>query len=246
MASFDTDEYFVPMGKYDSLKDVLRDVHRKGTNILSFRSSRGYLRPDKSDFIGDHAYEKAPRSTYLEAYNCDSGGVPKPAWADRARKQVRGRCSIVGGIVPTFLFLQIYRTDYVLYHYVHYSTVTRGLVETHADARKQGKQWYRRFGDNAPVQRNTDEINEAVMVHTKILKKDMTSGFKTRCRFDYDKKWQGCWVAYPWPQPKTAATYNDEGMMYNCYLNEKVEIFWVPKLREALETRASSVAKSKA
>jgi hypothetical protein len=143
-------------------------------------------------------------------------------------------------------FLQIYRTDYVLYHYVHYSTVTRGLVETYADARKQGKQWYRRFGDNAPVQRNTDEINEAVMVHTKILKKDMTSGFKTRCRFDYDKKWQGCWVAYPWPQPKTAATYNDEGMMYNCYLNEKVENFWVPKLREALETRASSVAKSKA
>jgi hypothetical protein len=89
MASFDTDEYFVPMGKYDSLKDVLREVYRGGTNILSFRSSRGNLRPDKSDLIDDNAYEKSSSSTYLEAYNCDSGGVPKPEWADRARKQVR-------------------------------------------------------------------------------------------------------------------------------------------------------------
>jgi hypothetical protein len=131
-----------------------------------------------------------------------------------------------------------------MYHYVHYSTVTRGIMETYAEKTKHNEHWQRRFGDNAPVQRNTDEIKEAVMVHTKILKRDMTSGFKIRCRFDYEKKWQGCWVAYPWPQPKTAATYNNEGMDYNCYMNEKVENFWVPRLREALKKRAFARTKT--
>ena len=48
IASFDTDEYFVPMGDYSSLKDVLKDAAKGGTKILSLRSSRGRLRPDKS------------------------------------------------------------------------------------------------------------------------------------------------------------------------------------------------------
>lgn len=135
--------------------------------------------------------------------------------------------------------LQIYRTDYVLYHYVHYSTVTKGITETYAEKKSTLKNWQRRFGDGQPVQRNSDEINEAVMVHTKILKRDMTSGFKSRCRFDYEKKWQGCWVAYPWPNPKTTATFNEEGMEFNCYINQKVDEYWVPRLREALKKRDS-------
>lgn len=44
MASFDTDEYLVPMGNYTSLKDVVKDAEKKGTNILTFRSTRGKLR----------------------------------------------------------------------------------------------------------------------------------------------------------------------------------------------------------
>ena len=44
IASFDTDEYLVPMGNYTSLKDVVDDAQRKGTKILSLRSSRGKLR----------------------------------------------------------------------------------------------------------------------------------------------------------------------------------------------------------
>ena len=34
IASFDTDEYLVPMGKYTSLKDVVTDAAKGGTNIL--------------------------------------------------------------------------------------------------------------------------------------------------------------------------------------------------------------------
>lgn len=70
LASFDTDEYFVPMGNYTNLPDVLRDVGNQGTNILSLRSTRGRLRRDKSVIVGSNkdAYEQSPDSMFLEAY----------------------------------------------------------------------------------------------------------------------------------------------------------------------------------
>lgn len=43
MASFDTDEYFIPNGKYSNLKELLMDVKEGGTNILSFKSARSYM-----------------------------------------------------------------------------------------------------------------------------------------------------------------------------------------------------------
>lgn len=43
MASFDTDEYFIPSGKYTNLKDLLSDSEEKGINILSFKSARGFM-----------------------------------------------------------------------------------------------------------------------------------------------------------------------------------------------------------
>jgi hypothetical protein len=223
IAAFDADEYFVPMGDYTNLKDVLADAAKGGTNILSLRSSRGRLRLDKSDVVGnENAIEKSPDKTFLEAYNCDSAGSPKPSWADRARKQ-------------------IYRTDYVLYHFVHYSTVTRGYLETY---KEKGPEWRRHFGEHPPSERVTNELTEAVMVHTKSLGRDMTHSYKSRCRYDYAKKWQGCWVAYPWPKGADTSVKNahdDEGMEYNCHVNYKVEDYWVPRLREALEKRRRTI-----
>ena len=40
--------YLVPMGNYTSLRDVVLDAELQGTNILSFRSTRGKLRMDRS------------------------------------------------------------------------------------------------------------------------------------------------------------------------------------------------------
>lgn len=142
IAVFDTDEYLVPMGKYTSLKDVVRDAGKGGTQVLSFRSSRGRLRLDKCSPDGN-GYSKNPNATFLEAYNCDSAGSPKPSWAERARKQ-------------------IYKSDYVLYHYVHYSTVTQQIMETYANHSKGP--WTRRNKERPPIQRITDEFEEAVMV----------------------------------------------------------------------------------
>jgi hypothetical protein len=154
--------------------------------------------------------------------SCDSAGSPKPTWADRARKQ-------------------IYRTDYVLYHYVHYSTVTKGILQTFAEAQRDGEKWSRHFGDGKPSERASDELTDVVMVHAKSLGRDMTADYKERCRNDYKKKWQGCWVAYPWPSvynnTKEKTAYNEDGMDYNCHINSRVEEYWVPKLRDALAAR---------
>jgi hypothetical protein len=219
IASFDTDEYLVPMGNYTSLKDVLKDAETMGTNILSFRSSRGRLRTDKSEEVNNDAREKMPNATFLEAYNCDSAGSPKPSWGDRARKQV-------------------YRSDYVPYHFVHYSTVTKGLLETYEDVQEKGiSNWRRKYSERSPSERVTDEIDEAVMVHTKTLGADMTGGYKQRCRHDHQKKWQACWVAYPYPDDANAKAYDEQGMEFNCQINKRVDQFWVPRLREAMAKR---------
>ena len=46
IASFDTDEYLIPMGKHESLKSVVREAAKEGTNILSFKSTRAMINRD--------------------------------------------------------------------------------------------------------------------------------------------------------------------------------------------------------
>ena len=168
IVSFDTDEYLVPMGNHTSLKTVLQEAHpqeppqqeqhinnknnvtKKKTNILSFRSSRGYLRHDKSYRV-KRGRERLPNATFLEAYNCDSAGSPKPVWAERARKQV-------------------YLADYVLSHFVHYSTVTMGYMQDTYQHPAAGGHYHPHFRERAPTERTVNELTEAVMVHTKTIK----------------------------------------------------------------------------
>lgn len=126
------------MGNYTSLKDVVNDAAKGGTNILSFRSSRAKLRHDFSKDEG-RGRIMLDNATFLDAYNCDSSSLPKPSWADRARKQ-------------------IYRADYVKYHFVHYSTVTEGILQTYNDS--STSPWYRNYRESKSSERVTDEVNE--------------------------------------------------------------------------------------
>lgn len=219
LASFDTDEYFVPMGNYTSMKDVLRNAEDRGTNILSFRSSRGKLRYEKTE-PKDDSLVKKPSSLFLDAYNCDGPGSPKPEWADRARKQ-------------------IYRPDYVLHHFVHYSTVTNQTVRTFKEAQEAKESWTLRAADKAPIQATTDELHEAVMVHTKSVSIETARSWTATCHMNNTKKWQGCYIGFPWPNG-TNATVNSEGFEYNCFVNQKVENYWLPKLAAALAVRSTS------
>jgi hypothetical protein len=159
--------------------------------------------------------EKLSNVTFLEAYNCDSAGSPKPGWADRAQKQ-------------------LYRADYVLYHFVHYATVTKGMLGTYIEHEGQ-KKWQQRLQEKAPSQRITDEIHEAVMVHTKGADSTLTRNYKKRCNYQFDLKWRGCYVGFPWPNDTDVpGAHDEEGMEYNCFINRKVENYWLPRLRERL------------
>lgn len=242
IAVFDTDEYMVPMGTYTNLKDFLYDAYtNNGTNIVSLRSSRGRLRMDKSNIntlnnnnrTSLFGYDKSNDTLYLEAYNCDSAGSPKPTWGDRARKQ-------------------IYRSDYVLHHFVHYSTVTQGYLITYQNMSTTNDKWHRLYYESQSKERVSDEFNEAVLVHTKTLTNDFVSSWQKRCLYNYTKKWQGCWAAIPWPynitltsvldkNSKITSPYDMNGYEYNCFINTNVENYWVPKLKEAMNERRTQL-----
>lgn len=222
IATFDTDEYMIPMGDYADMKDVMRNVAKTGTKILSFRSSRGKLRFQHCLEQPDGTWIKKPEATFLEAYNCDSAGIPKPAFAERARKQ-------------------IYQADYVLYHWIHYATITKGMLDTYKDIPSS---WTAPFGEHAPVERRAEESQEALMVHTKLITRDQTKFYKDTCHKDYHikKRRRDCWMAFPWPKECNRTNrggdggpFDKEGMLYNCFVNEKVETYWIPRLRRAMQ-----------
>eukprot|EP00548_Thalassiothrix_antarctica_P011362 CAMPEP_0194155296 /NCGR_PEP_ID=MMETSP0152-20130528/63899_1 /TAXON_ID=1049557 /ORGANISM="Thalassiothrix antarctica, Strain L6-D1" /LENGTH=779 /DNA_ID=CAMNT_0038862019 /DNA_START=212 /DNA_END=2551 /DNA_ORIENTATION=+ len=215
IASFDTDEYLVPMGEHNDLRSVVIEAQKKGTNILTFRSSRGRLMYERSKDVEGGYREMLPNYTYIEAYNCDSSSIPKESWADRARKQ-------------------IYRADYVPYHYVHYSTVTKGYMKEFKDDKSR---WRPHYSDN--TERVTDERSEAIMIHTKTTSPTDTTRWNKRCKFDFEKKWRGCSVGFAWPNGVVDSENNHtkEGFQYNCFMNERVENYWIGRLKEALKRR---------
>ncbi len=218
MASFDTDEYLVPQGSHTTLRTVVEQA--TDTNILSFPSSRGKLRFLYSDANRDSSRSKMTNITFLQAFNCDGSPTPRPNWADRARKQ-------------------LYRPSYVLNHFVHYSTVTKGLISTYAQIGKQN--WSRYFEEEAPSERRIDEIHEAMMIHTKSLDNSQTRHWDQKCRFDFPKKYMGCSIGIPFPDMKgeiVQETYNIEtGLEYNCHVNRHTDEYWAPRLEMAMMKR---------
>ena len=232
MASIDTDEYLVPQGSHTSLRTVLQQA--TDTNILSFPSSRGKLRLLYSESNHHGGRKKMTNVTYLQAFNCDGSPTPRPDWADRARKQ-------------------IYRPSYVWNHFVHYSTVTKALATTYAETRPYNYNWTRFFREDPPSERRVDELNEAMMIHTKNLDKSQTNLWESRCRYDFPKKHLGCSIGFPWADgvfqhdtnvkdhPSLEQEQEDydplTGWKYNCHVNRRVDDFWIPRLAKAIQER---------
>lgn len=165
-----------------------------------------------------------PNVTFLEAYNCDGSQAPRPEWADRARKQV-------------------YRTDYVLSHFVHYSTVTTGYLPTYKDL---GKKYWTPYYEEQ-YERVTDELEEATMIHAKSLDFGQTVNWQGRCVVNSKRKRLGCYIGFPWPKNQQMeelpeAKYDPTSKMeYNCFVNEKVDQNWIPRLEQALEKRKPKI-----
>lgn len=165
-------------------------------------------------------------SLFAEVYNCDFEKPPKPQWSDRAKKQ-------------------LYRSDYVLAHFVHYSTVTAGLVRTKDEAKEINEAWHNHFRESRKNDKFVDEINQAVMLHTKTVVPEYTTEWRTRCKVGWKKHGQNCRVGFPWPQNNERNTEKatTDGYGYNCFTNEKLTDFWLPKLRDAIQRRHAIITK---
>uniref|UniRef100_A0A7R9WTT3 Uncharacterized protein n=2 Tax=Craspedostauros australis TaxID=1486917 RepID=A0A7R9WTT3_9STRA len=86
-----------------------------------------------------------------------------------------------------------------------------------------------------PLSRFGDEVNEGLMVHSKAVARQDTAGWLRHCNV----KGGGdgfCRIGFPWPDgaEERGETKDADGWKYNCYLNPKIDDFWVPKLEKAM------------
>lgn len=223
MIAFDTDEYLIPQGKYNSVRDWLQGSVESGaigneTHILNFYSTRSRLNYRFTEPYIDDSYEcrkqckncfcraKRDDATFLETY-CEPFKFPKPKSSGRAKKQ-------------------LYRPDFVLNHFVHYAAVTRFINDRPRMPRVVGY----------PYERRVQELTEAFMIHAKTKPTRRTKAWKTECG-NGDK----CPLGFAWPHYQGENTTVEEGMTnefgfpYNCYEHRKVNDVLAGKLRSALE-----------
>ena len=145
---------------------------------------------------------------FVEAYNCEFEEPPKPDWAKRAQKQ-------------------IFRPEFTLAHYVHYHTVTPELILTKNEALKSNRSWSQFFNESIKEERFTDDINEAVMLHTKTVLPEKTVDWKKQCEIGAEHIKKNCFVGFP---PGNAE-------MTNCFTNQKLNDIWIPQLRTNMRDR---------
>ena len=145
---------------------------------------------------------------------------PKPDWAQRAKKQ-------------------IYRPDFVLSHFVHYSTITEGILESPA----QNPSWNLRYKENSLTERFTRELDEAVMLHTKTTVPGDTRKWFDWCKFGFKGNHrQQCRVGFPYPSStNTGETSTEDGYAHNCYTNSRLTNIFIPKLKQAMKIRQEKI-----
>ncbi len=234
IGQFDIDEYLVPMGKHNNVTSLLDELEEEGTKIVSFGSWRAWPRwkfVETPEPINDKevCWSNEPcfdlrvplSNTMLQAYNCDRQKPGEKTSTMPAEKQ-------------------LYTADYVLQHFVHYSAVTQLSEKNRTEYIKEGFRWKNRaFPD--PRQRFANEKEEGLMIHTKAVARQDTAGWERACSIEskkLPKRQQGlCRLGIPWPEDTSQQNENnatDDGWAYNCYVNQKVEEFFVPKLKEKL------------
>jgi hypothetical protein len=237
MAFLDPDEYLVPMGNFTSWKEILDGIDRvEQRKILKFRSTRARPRINFLDPTFDPSYSQCPNEkeaadetkpgisscliprkneTFLKVYNCEYIKSPKPERFQRAMKQ-------------------LYRPDFVQSHFVHYSTVTTELSERKFNHSRA----FKRAGTNNPKnERFVDEINEGVMIHAKSMAPNEGISRATSCA--YKKTMCNIGIECPDDLPFDDKTHRDgflhgNGTYCNCWINQKVETLWAPKLEVEL------------
>mmetsp|Transcript_29690 Transcript_29690/g.71879 ORF Transcript_29690/g.71879 Transcript_29690/m.71879 type:complete len:706 (+) Transcript_29690:308-2425(+) len=226
MANLDIDEYIAPVGEYTDIKSFADKLDDEGTKIVSFGSWRAWPRRDlieppvpiMNKTICDLAkpcfHLKVPTDrSILQTYNCDRQIV-------KTEKMPAEK--------------QIFRTDYVLQHFVHFSTVTRFTLLTESELFKVGKTSATIVAPD-PWSRFADELKEVTMLHTKAMATQDTTDWERTCTGQ--AKRGTCRIGVPYPDLNTSSTVtkDEKGWLYNCYVNPIIENHWAPLLDEELK-----------
>jgi hypothetical protein len=242
----DADEYLVPMtpGEDHTWKPLLDEMDDKKIRILKFLSSRGKPRVNLMGVNEDQSTCKDPlpprgpnvdriepcigplaSEPLLSVYNCDFIRPPKPERFARAMKQ-------------------IYRPDHVLSHFVHYSTVTTDIAQTYIDLKKTSNEEFFPFVHASSWVKKSpeiflDELNQGCLIHARSVLPHETMrktaecflGSKTNCVLGYacDDS-----VKFSDSLHKSNSFHNPDGSFCNCWRNQIVDDFFVPKLKERL------------
>jgi len=240
IAQFDIDEYLVPMGKLTSLHPLLDKLDKEETKIISFGSWRAWPRrsfiddPNLTRMNGvqncgrnqDCFQLRIPENyTMLQAYNCDR---QKPG--SKSEKMPAEK--------------QIYRPEYVLHHFIHYSTVTVMSAMNRQDIEQLGRKWNSRSPFPDPLSRFGNEQQEALMLHTKAVATQDTIFWEKACLASYNGS-SFCRLGMPFPDDSAAVntTTDKAALKYNCYLNHKIDNYWVKELESKLKDHVPEIAK---
>ncbi len=245
MASLDADEYLITTGKWENLRDWLHHVttNEKDTQILSFFQTRALPNVDvmvpydgkttpscktnrnDTSAIQSNCLMKNRSKTYMETYNCEPTVHPKPGWAWRAKKQ-------------------IYRPAFVMNHFVHYSVVTRQIIDRPLLESA-------RFNERSPFERRVNEISEGYLLHSKSTLPEMTEKWHSKCPLKAASgSTKDCKVGIPSSdmlgvddlkeEPATIESDNAVSAPFqsNCYPHLRVKHL-IPSLEEALKRLTS-------
>ena len=246
IGQFDIDEYLVPMGSHENVTSLLDELDREDTRIISFGSWRAWPRRAFINEIHaitdrDICWHNEPcfqltipnNVTMLQAYNCDRQPPGQKLEVMPAEKQ-------------------IYRTDYVTHHFIHYSAVTKLSEKNRTEWQEQDHMKWRPRAFPDPRSRFGNEATEALMLHAKAVAIQDTAGYQRMCSIENLKlavRRQGlCRLGVPWPKNQWPTNFKKppiagtkDGYAYNCFVNEQIENILVPRLEQELFQHSKSL-----
>ncbi|CAJ1956459.1 unnamed protein product [Cylindrotheca closterium] len=237
IAQFDIDEYLVPMGNLTTATQLIDRLEEEGNKVISFGSWRAWPRrrfietPNVMFGKNDCGREqrcfnlRIPMNyTMLQAYNCDRQKPGEKVQQMPAEKQ-------------------IYRPDYVMHHFIHYSTVTKTSNRNMEDIENSGLKYKKWTAFPDQLQRFGNEVTEGLMLHTKAVATQDTVHWEETCKAGYEG-YGTCRLGSPYPEDMSEVdeSKGDDGWKYNCYVHKKVDHYFVPHLEEQLKEHIPELA----